>query len=196
MARIRRPGAIVAIGAAVALSLTACSSGKESSSTDSNKKVSGKISIAYLQKQGDQQYFIDEAQGAKDKARQLGNVDVKIVNLGNDAIKAVSETQAAIAQKASGIIIVPPDPSVGSSIVSAATTAKIPLLSSDDQICKNGPDPAKCDKANLLPRVGFSGSQMGTEVGQRAGDEFRKAGWKPEDTAIISAWKQDVTVCT
>ena len=71
MARIRRPGgAILAIGVAVALGLTACSSGKETSSSDSGKKVSGKISIAYLQKQGDQQYFIDEAQGAKDKAKR------------------------------------------------------------------------------------------------------------------------------
>ncbi len=197
MVRIRRPvGAVMAIGVAVALSLSACSSGKETSSAGSGKKVTGKISIAYLQKQGDQQYFIDEAQGAKDKAKQLGNVDVKVVNLGNDANKAVSETQAAIAQKASGIIIVPPDPSVGSSIVSAATGGKIPLLSSDDQICKTGPDPSKCAKEDLVPRVGFSGSQMGAQVGQRAGEEFKKSGWKPEDTAIISAWKQDVTVCT
>src|SRR5215467_9315237 len=124
MARISRPG-VVAIGLTVALSLTACSSGKESTSASAGKKVTGKISIAYLQKQGDQQYFIDEAQGARDKAKQLGDVEVKVVNLGNDANKAVSETQAAIAQKASGIIIVPPDPSVGSSIVAAATNAKV-----------------------------------------------------------------------
>jgi L-arabinose transport system substrate-binding protein len=197
MARMRRTvGAVTAIGVAVALTLTACSSGKESSSAGSGKKVSGKISIAYLQKQGDQQYFIDEAQGAKAKAKQLGDVDVRIVNLGNDANKAVSETQAAVAQKANAIIIVPPDPSVGSQIVATANAAKIPLLSSDDQICKTGPDPTKCNRQDLLPRVGFSGSQMGTQVGQRAGEEFKKSGWKAADTAIIAAWKQDVTVCT
>jgi L-arabinose transport system substrate-binding protein len=197
MARIRRPGgAILALGVAIALSLTACSSGKESTSTTSDKKVSGKISIAYLQKQGDQQYFIDEAQGAKDKAKQLGNVDVKVVNLGNDTNKAVSETQAAVAQKANGIIIVPPDPAVGPQIVQTAAAAKATLLTSDDQICKNGPDPSKCPKDQLVQRVGFSGSQMGSQVGQRAGEEFKKAGWNASDTAVISAWKQDVTVCT
>jgi L-arabinose transport system substrate-binding protein len=37
---------------------------------------------------------------------------------------------------------------------------------------------------------------MGAQVGQRAGEEFKKAGWKPADTAVIAAWKQDVTVCT
>src|SRR3569833_2876117 len=197
MARIRRPGAaIVALGVAVALSLTACSSGKESSDTSSGKKVSGKISLVYLQKQGDQQYFIDEAQGAKDKAKQLGNVDVKVVNLGNDTNKAVSETQAAVAQKTIGVIIVPPFPAVVPQIVQTAAAAKVTLLTSDDQICKNGPDPSKCAKDQLVQRVGFSGSQMGSQVGQRAGEEFKKAGWKASDTAVISAWKQDVTVCT
>jgi L-arabinose transport system substrate-binding protein len=48
----------------------------------------------------------------------------------------------------------------------------------------------------LVPRVGFSGAQMGSQVGQRAGEEFKKAAWKPADTAVIAAWKQDVTVCT
>src|SRR3569833_1409543 len=147
MARIRRPGAaIVALGVAVALCLTACSSGMESSDTSSGKKVSGKISLVYLQKQGDQQYFIDEAQGAKDKARELGSVDVKVVNLGNGANKAVSEAQAAVAQKANNVIIVPPDPAVGPQIVQTAGGGKVTLLSSDDQVCKNGPDPAKCAK--------------------------------------------------
>lgn len=193
MARIRTPG-VVAI--AVALSLAACSSGKESTSATSGKKISGKITLAYLQKQGDQQYFIDEAQGAQAMARRLGDVQVKVVNLGNDTNKAVSETQAAIAQKANGVIIVPPDPAVGPQIVQTAAGAKVTLLSSDDQICTNSPNPDNCAKGRLVPRVGFSGTQMGTQVGQRAGEEFKKAGWKPADTAIISAWKQDVTVCT
>ncbi|MFL6054954.1 MAG: substrate-binding domain-containing protein [Actinoallomurus sp.] len=195
MARTRRLGG-ASIAIAVALGLTACSSGKESTSPNASTKVSGKISIAYLQKQGDQQYFIDEAQGAQAKAKQLGNVDVKVVNLGNDTNKAVSETQAAIAQKATGVIIVPPDPAVGPQIVQTAAAAKVALLSSDDQICKNGTDPSKCPKDQLAPRVGFSGTQMGTQVGQRAGEEFKKAGWKAADTAVIAAWKQDVTVCT
>jgi L-arabinose transport system substrate-binding protein len=195
---VRRPPrrvAVTAAGLAVALGLAACSSGKESTGTDTGGKVSGKVTIAYLQKQGDQQYFIDEAEGAKAKARQLG-ADLKVVNLGNDTNKAVSEVQAAIAQKANGIIIVVPDPAVGPQVVQTAQAAKAALLASDDQICVNGPDPAKCAKGDLVPRVGFSGTQMGAQVGQRAGEEFKKAGWKPADTAVIAAWKQDVTVCT
>ncbi len=181
---------------ALTVATTACSSGQESSSTATGPQhLTGKISLVYAQKQGDQEYFIDEAAGAKAKASQLG-VDLKVVDLGNDANKAVSETQNAVSQKANGMIIVPPDPAVGPQVVQLTKAGNVALLSSDDQVCTNGPDPSKCAAANLLPRVGFSGTQMGTEVGTTAGEDFKKAGWNPADTAIVDAWAQDVTVCT
>ncbi|WP_406417267.1 substrate-binding domain-containing protein [Streptomyces sp. NBC_00873] len=173
---------------------TACSSGKESAGGDPVGKADGKISLTYLQKQGDQEYFVGEAAGAKAKAEELG-IDLKVVNLGNDANKTVSEVQSAVAQKAKGIIIVVPDPAVGPQVVQTAKDGKVALLTSDDQICTTGPDPAACGKDGLVPRIGFSGAQMGGEVGKRAAAEYRKAGWKAADTRVISAWKQDVTVC-
>ncbi|MDA5283725.1 substrate-binding domain-containing protein [Streptomyces sp. Isolate_45] len=181
----------------LALGLTAaCSTGQEASSGGDAPvaKVEGKISMTYLQKQGDQEYFVGEAAGAKAKAAELG-VDLKVVNLGNDANKTISEVQAAVAQASKGLIIVVPDPAVGPQVVQAAKDAKVALLTSDDQICSNGPDPSVCAKDNLVPRIGFSGAQMGGEVGKRAAEEFKKADWNPAETRTISAWKQDVTVC-
>lgn len=197
--RTRRAAAMVA-AFAFAATLTACSSGKDDDADSGSPSgppasLSGTIKIAYLQKQGDQQYFVDEADGARAKAKELG-VDLKVVNLGNDTNKAVSEVQAAIAQKYNGVVIVVPDPAVGPQVVDIAGKGGAPLLASDDQICLTGPDPTKCAKDKLVPRVGFSGPQMGTQVGGRAADEFKKSGWNPADTAIIAAWKQDVTVCT
>ncbi|WP_354644769.1 substrate-binding domain-containing protein [Kitasatospora camelliae] len=189
---------VAATGLLLALGLTtACSTGQQSGSGsggDQVAPVSGKISITYLQKQGDQEYFVGEAAGAKAKAAELG-VDLKVVNLGNDANKTVSEVQSAIAQKSNGLIIVVPDPAVGPQVAQAAKDAKVALLTSDDQICTNGPDPSACAKENLVPRIGFSGQQMGGEVGKRAAEEFKKAGWNPAETRTVSAWKQDVTVC-
>ncbi|MFF3603696.1 substrate-binding domain-containing protein [Streptomyces sp. NPDC002463] len=177
------------------LGLSACSSGQAPSGSSGDvHTVAGKMSLTYLQKQGDQEYFIGEAAGAKAKAAELG-VDLKVVNLGNDANKTVSEVQSAIAQKSNGLIIVVPDPAVGPQVVQAARDAKVALLTSDDQICTTGPAPASCAKGDLVPRIGFSGAQMGGEVGKRAAEEFRKAGWKPAETRTLSAWKQDVTVC-
>lgn len=196
----RRVAVATGLVLSVGLSSAACSSGKEASSGDRTDRADradradGKITITYLQKQGDQEYFIGEAAGAREKAKELG-VDLRVVNLGNDANKTVSEVQSAVAQKTSGIIIVVPDPAVGPQVVRTAKDSHVALLTSDDQICTTGPDPATCGKDDLVPRIGFSGSQMGEEVGKRAAAEYRKAGWTAADTRVVSAWKQDVTVC-
>ncbi|MFJ7272300.1 substrate-binding domain-containing protein [Streptomyces sp. NPDC099050] len=181
---------------ATMLVLAACSSGQEAKSeTTGVAKIDGKISLTYLQKQGDQEYFIGEAAGAKAKADELG-ISLKVVNLGTDANKTVSEAQAAISQKSNGLILVVPDPAVGPQVVQLAKDANVALLTSDDQICSTGPDPSSCSPDALVPRIGFSGEQMGGEVGKRAAEEYKKAGWNPAETRTISAWKQDVTVCT
>ncbi|WP_035845026.1 substrate-binding domain-containing protein [Kitasatospora azatica] len=180
--------AVLAAGLLLALGLTACSTAPEPPTAD------GRILITYLQKQGDQQYFIAEAAGAKARAAQLG-VELTVVNLGSDANRTVSEAQGAIAQRSNGLIVVVPDPAVGPQLVQAAKEAKVALLSSDDQVCTVSGDPVVCAQQNLVPRVGFSGEQLGTQVGKRAAEEFKKAGWNAADTRIVSAWKQDVTVC-
>ncbi|WP_406086773.1 hypothetical protein [Kitasatospora purpeofusca] len=109
---IRSTNRRVAAAGSLLLSLglvSACSDGQGATGANASvAPVSGKISITYLQKQGDQEYFIGEAAGAKARAAELG-VDLKVVNLGNDANKTVSEVQAAIAQKTNGVIIVVPE---------------------------------------------------------------------------------------
>ncbi|MEU6931796.1 substrate-binding domain-containing protein [Streptomyces sp. NPDC046374] len=195
--RSRRRAAAVALGTVVTLALGACSSGQDTVKPggDDTAKVEGKISLTYLQKQGDQEYFLGEAAGAKAKAQELG-IDLRVVNLGNDANKTISEVQSAIAQKTNGLIVVVPDPAVGPQLAQTAKDGKVALLTSDDQICTTGPDPSACAPEALVPRIGFSGAQMGGEVGKRAAEEFKKAGWNAADTRTVSAWKQDVTVCT
>ncbi|MFJ1709730.1 hypothetical protein [Kitasatospora sp. NPDC088346] len=42
-----------------------------------------------------------------------------------------------------------------------------------------GADPFACDRANLVPRIGFSGARMGGEVGKRAIEDYEKAGLEP-----------------
>ncbi|WP_052391491.1 substrate-binding domain-containing protein [Streptomyces sp. NRRL B-24484] len=192
-----RPRPVGTLGLVLAVGLVACSAGRYpgASASDPDARINGKISITYLQKQGDQEYFVGEAAGARAKAAELG-IDLTVVNLGTDANKTVSEVQSAIAQKSDGLIVVVPDPAVGPQVAELARGAKAALLASDDQICASDPDPSACSEGDLVPRIGFSGTQMGSEVGKRAAQEFKKAGWEQADTRIISAWKQDVTVCT
>ena len=168
--------------------LTACSSGQtESSGTEQVKsKATGTLKITYLQKQGDQQYFVDQASGAKAAGKAL-DADVTVANLGSDANLAISQMNTAVAQGVDGIIIVVPDQKVGPQVIDIASAAKIPMLASDDIIMDGSGKPA--------PFVGFDGKAMGTEVGKKAGELFTQAGWTPADTRILRVSKEDLSVC-
>ncbi len=187
----RLPAIACALGAS-ALLVAGCSSGQQASSgAQSAGPVSGNITIAYLQKQGDQQYFIDEAAGAQAAAKELSTpsstVTVKMVNLGQDANKAVTETDSAVAQKVNGIAIVVPDQKIGPRVAGAASTAGVPLVSSDDNISDSSGAP--------VPFVGFDGYDMGSKVGTEAAKEAGTKGWTAADTAVLYSFKQDLTVC-
>ncbi|GHH69076.1 sugar ABC transporter substrate-binding protein [Kitasatospora indigofera] len=118
-----------------------------------------------------------------------------MVDVGNDGARTLAALRSAIANRTNGLIVVVPDPAVGPDVAKAAKEAGVALLTSDDQICTDFPDPSVCSHQNLVPRVGFSGEQMGAQVGRRAGEEYRKAGWTATDTRIVYAWQQDVNVC-
>lgn len=190
---------------ALALTAAACSSGQSntpgsgggSTATAGGGAGSGKVSIAYIQKQAAQVYFVGEKAGAQAEADKLG-IQVTFYPLADQAddSAAVDAVNQAIAKKVNGIIIVPPDGAVGPTVTQLASAAGIKMMSSDDQVCTNNPDPTKCADADLLPRVGFDGTEMGTEVGKEAATLFKQYGWAPADTAVVAAWGPEVTVCT
>lgn len=176
-----------AVVASAAL-LSACSSGQttDPGTTQVESKATGTLKLAYLQKQGDQQYFVDQAKGASEAARGL-DAEVTVANLASDANLAISQMNTAVAQGVDGIIIVVPDQKVGPQVIDIAAAAKIPLLASDDIITSGTGSPA--------PFVGFDGAAMGAEVGKRAGELFKASGWKAADTRILRVSKEDLSVC-
>ncbi|MCD2170613.1 MULTISPECIES: substrate-binding domain-containing protein [Microbacterium] len=189
-----RTSATRMVGAAIAVlalaAVTACSSGMETASPDSGAAAGpkdGPLTIAFLQKQGDQQYFIDEANGAKEAAQAAGDVTINAVDLGTDSNKAISEVEAAIAQQVDGIIIVVPDQQIGPQVIQLAKDAGIPIMAADDTI----EDAA----GNAAPFSGFDGTSMGEKVGAEAARLYEEAGWTAANTRILSAYKQDLTVC-
>ena len=145
------------------------------------------LTLAFLQKQGDQQYFVDEATGAQQAAEAAGDVTVRVVDLGTDANDAITQVDSAIAQQVDGIIIVVPDQQIGPQVIQAATDAGIPIMAADDVI----KDASGAEAAF----TGFDGTAMGTAVGQEAARLYLEAGWTAADTRILSAYKQDLTVC-
>lgn len=182
----------VGLAAATLLALSACTSGIESAGSGSGPTSSGggdgPLTIAFLQKQGDQQYFIDEATGAREAAEAAGDVEINVVDLGTDSNKAISEVEAAIAQGVDGIIIVVPDQQIGPQVIQLAEEAGIPIMAADDTIESAAGEPA--------PFAGFDGTSMGEKVGAEAARLYEEAGWSAADTRIVSAYKQDLSVCT
>jgi L-arabinose transport system substrate-binding protein len=145
------------------------------------------LSIAFIQKQGDQQYFVDEANGARDAAKTLGNVKVNVVNVSMDANAAISAMNVMIGQKVDGIAIVVPDQKIGPQVIDLAAQAKIPLVSADD--------PIKSGTGQAAAFVGFDGFDMGSKVGEEAGKLFKASGWKLDDVRVIAAYEQQLSVC-
>lgn len=186
----RHRAAALLLALAAASAAAGCSTGKSSASSSTaaaGSKKTGTITIAYLQKQGDQQYFVDEANGAKQEAAKLGNVKVVVVDLGTDSNKAISAMSTEVAQKVDGIAIVVPDQKIGPQVIDAANSAHIPLVASDD--------PIKSGAGQDAPFVGFDSTQMGTSVGQQAGQLYKRAGWTPSDTKVMAAYQQDLSDC-
>ncbi|MCM3781319.1 substrate-binding domain-containing protein [Microbacterium hydrocarbonoxydans] len=169
--------------------LTACSSGMETAepAAGGGGTSDGPLTIALIQKQGDQQYFIDEANGAKEAAKEDGDVTINVVDVSTDSNKAISEVEAAIAQGVDGIIIVVPDTQIGPQVIQLAADAGIPLMAADDPIVD-----AKGDAA---PFTGFDGTSMGEKVGAEAARLYQEGGWAAADTRILSAYKQDQPNC-
>lgn len=169
--------------------LSACSSGAATSSPAGGGQPtkSGPLTIAYLQKQGDQQYFVDEANGAKRQAASMGDVTVQVVNLGTDSNQAISALGTEIGQQVEGIAIVVPDQKIGPQVIDQANAANIPLVASDDPITAGNGKPG--------PFVGFDSVQMGTSVGQQAGTLYQKSGWNPADTKILAAYQEGLSDC-
>lgn len=183
----RKLALVASIAAAGLLALSACSSGQEVAAGEQSGPKDGPLTIAFLQKQGDQQYFIDEADGAKAAAEELGDVSIKVVDLGTDSNKAITELDSVIAQGVDGIVIVVPDQQIGPQVIDAAKAAGIPIMAADDVI-----EDASGAEA---PFTGFDGTAMGTLVGEEAARLYSEAGWSAADTKVLSGSKQDLSVC-
>jgi L-arabinose transport system substrate-binding protein len=142
--------------------------------------------IVAIYKSGTQQYFIDEAKGFTDAAKAAG-YGAKTINVELDANKGVSAMTDAISSGAKGIAMTAPDQAIGPAVAKAAADAKIPFVATDDSL--------KDASGNPIPFVGFDGTDMGTKVGQKAGELFKAANWSGSKYGVLSVEVQTLSVC-
>ena len=145
-----------------------------------------KLTIALIQKQGDQQYFVDEAKGARDAAKELGNVKVNVVNVSMDSNAAISAMNVMIGQKVDGIAIVVPDQQIGPQVIDMADQAKIPLVASDDPIKSGAGQPAR-SSASTATTWAIRSARRPASCSRRRLEH--------RDERVIAAYEQQLSVC-
>ena len=143
--------------------------------------------IVAIYKSGTQQYFIDQGEGFKAAAEELG-YEARIINVEQDANLAISAVSDALAAGAKGIGLTAPDQSIGAAVAKAAAEADVYLIATDD--------PLKDADGNDVPFAGFDGVAMGTKVGKSAGALLADSGWLDGASyGIMSVEVQTLSVC-
>lgn len=144
--------------------------------------------IFFLNKLGDTAWFVDEVAGAKTEAQKLG-VNLTSQDLQSDANRAITAMDTAVAAGAKGVVMVVPDQQIGPAIIKKAKDANIPLIAVDDGI--------KDSDGNSAPFVGFSGVEIGKQMGGAVAGFHSKLGWsKPgPETKLLSIEVQTLSVC-
>jgi L-arabinose transport system substrate-binding protein len=142
-----------------------------------------------INKSADQQYFIAQQQAFKAEIEKNGG-RARLYNAKLDGNLAVSQINDAISAGAKGIAITVPDQTIGPSIATTAGNAKVALVITDDIV--------KDNTGKQLPFVGFSGTEMGTKVGQEAGQLLTQSGWLSDSSkkvGVLSVEVQTLSVC-
>src|SRR2546430_5521041 len=177
---LRTMGALTALSVIATLVMTSCGSSTTGSSA--------KPLFVGINKSADQQYFIDQQQAFKAEIEKKGG-QVKLYNAKLDANTGISEVNDAISAGAKGIAITVPDQTIGPAVSKSAADAKVALVATDDAI--------KDSSGNPVPFVGFSGTDMGTKVGDEAAKLLTAAGWltSGKKVGVLSVEVQTLSVC-
>ncbi|MBK8050182.1 MAG: substrate-binding domain-containing protein [Anaerolineales bacterium] len=147
------------------------------------------LSIAYLNKMGDNPWFIDEVAGARARADSLG-IEFFNQDLQFDSDLALNSMDTYISSGIDGIVIVVPDTKIGPAVIQKAKEANVPLIAVDDNILD-------ADGA-AAPFVGFDAATIGTQVGETIAQYYKDDGWDKLEGAVVKAVSiedQDLEVC-
>jgi L-arabinose transport system substrate-binding protein len=184
-----RRGAVTAAALALAATgLAACGDDDDGGGAAGGAAKKEDLKFAYLSKQADVPYFVEQLAAAKAKAKELG-VELTTQDLQLDTGLALDAMDTLISQGVDGIVIVVPDQKIGPAVIRKAEQADVPLIASDDVIEDADGNPA--------PYVGLDNTAVGGQAGQAVADLYAEAAWKDEvDTiGIASVELKSLDVC-
>lgn len=159
---------VMAMLAAVVVLVVGCGAQKSSPGGE-------RIKLGFLVKQPEEPWFQNEWKFAQKAADKYGFDLMKIGAKDGETVLSAIDTLAA--QGAKGFVICAPEVRLGPAIVGKAKAAGLKLFTVDDQLV--GADGKFLD----VPYMGISARAIGESVGKTLAEEFKKRGWKPEETA-------------
>ena len=162
------------LGAAMALVVTTGCDGK----TSKGPVKPDKVKIGFLVKMPEEPWFQHEWKFAQKCADQYGFDLIKIG--APDGEKVLSAIDNLAAQGAQGFVICTPDVRLGPAIMAKAGSYGMKVFSIDDQFVDAS------GKFMDTPYMGISARAIGETVGKALYDEFKKRGWKLEETGACA----------
>jgi L-arabinose transport system substrate-binding protein len=142
------------------------------------KRGEKKIRIGYLVKNPEEKWFQDERRFAQKCADTYGFELIKIDATDGEKVLGAIDNMAA--QGVQGFVICTPDVRLGPGIMAKAQSHRMKVIAVDDQFV--GADGKFMD----VPYMGIAARKIGETVGKALYDEFRKRGWKMEETAAAA----------
>ena len=136
------------------------------------------IKIGFLVKMPEELWFQQEWFFAQKCAKDFGFEVLTIGTTNAEQVFAAIDTLAA--KRAQGFVICTPDVRLGPAIMARANAKKLKVFTVDDQFV--GAD----SKFMKVPYMGLSARNIGMDVGKALYAEFKKRGWKVEETAAAA----------
>jgi L-arabinose transport system substrate-binding protein len=170
---------VILIAVMGALCLPSCS--KQSETPQGGQAANGRkenITLGFLVKMPEEPWFQNEWKFAQQCADKYGFTLNKIG--ATDGEKALNAIDNLASHGAQGFVICTPDPKLGPAIMAKAQSHNMKVFTVDDQFV--GGDGKFMD----VPYMGIAARDIGHQVGGALYDEFKKRGWKIEETAACA----------
>lgn len=142
------------------------------------KPAAGGVTLGFLVKQPEEQWFQEEWKYAQEYADKNG---INLVKIGvPDGQKVLDAIDNLNSQGAKGFVICTPDVNLGASIMAKAKQYNMKVISVDDQFLAGG------KPMTDVPYMGINAREIGRSVGRELYKQFKARGWNTADTAVCA----------
>ncbi len=155
-----------------------CSSNSDNNASGEGGSEEKKIVIAAIYKAGDQVWFIDEGDAAKEMALSMGADDFIFIDAKMNPDTYLQAVDNVIAQKVDGVITCIPDQTLSQVVVSKLKEANIPVIAADDALQDE-------DGNKIAPWVGINAEKIGQAVGVWAGEYVIENDLMADDSSAV-----------